>query len=62
MKIRKFLPTNNPLLENTDEAARPITNKIPDNWDDLFKNYRGLPPKELQFSIEKQWKLPTDCS
>ena len=45
MKIRTFFPTNNQLLEKTDEATRPITNKIPDNWDDLFKNHRGLPPK-----------------
>ena len=37
-----------------------ITNKFSDNWDDIFKNHRELPPEELQFSIEKQWKTPTD--
>ena len=62
IKIRKFFPTSNQLLENTDEATRPITNKLPDNWDELFKNHRELPPKEFQFSIRKQWKTPTDCS
>ena len=62
MKIRKFLPTNNQLLEKTDEATRPITNKLLDNWGNLFKNHRELPPKEFQFSIGKQWKTPTECS
>ena len=61
-KIRKFFPTNNQLIEKTDEATHPVTNKIPDNWDNLFKNHCELPSKEFQFSIEKQWKPPTDCS
>ena len=62
IKIRKFFPTNNQLLENTDEATRPITNKLPDNWDDLFRNHRELPPKDFQFRIGKQWKTSTYCS
>ena len=37
IKTRKFFPTNNKLLEKTVETTRKITNKIPDNWDDLFK-------------------------
>ena len=45
MKIRKFFMTNNQLPEKTDEATRPITNKIPDNWDNIFKNHREIPPK-----------------
>ena len=61
IKIRKFFPTNNQLLEKTNEAIFPVTNKLPDNWDDIFKNYHELSPKEFQFSIGKQWKTPTDC-
>ena len=62
MKIRKLFPTNNQLLEKNNEATLPITNKLPDNWDDLFKNYCDLPPKEFQLRIRKQCKTPTDCS
>ena len=62
IKIRKFLPTNSQLLENTDELTRPITNKLPDNWDGLFKNNCELPPEEFQLSIGKQQKTPTECS
>ena len=62
INIRKFFPTNNQLFENTDEATRPITNKLLDNWGNLFKNHRELPPKEFQFSIGKQWKNLIDCS
>ena len=29
------------------------TNKLPEKWDDLFKNHRKLPPEEFQFSIGK---------
>ena len=36
IKIRKCFPTNNQLLENTDEATCPITKKLPENWDDIF--------------------------
>ena len=36
--------------------------KLPDNWDDIFKNRRELPPEEFQFSIGKQWKNSTDRS
>ena len=61
IKIRKFFPTKNQPLENTNEATWPITNKPPDNCGDLFKNHRELPPKEFPFSIGKQWKTPTDC-
>ena len=39
-----------------------IKNKLPDNWDDLFKNHCELPPEEFQFSIGKQWKTPIGCS
>ena len=45
----------------TTTTAR-LTNKLPDNWDDLFKNHRELPLEEFQFSIGKQWKIPTDRS
>ena len=62
IRIGKFFPTNNQLLENTDEATQPITNKLPDIWDDIFKDHRELPPKEFQFILVKQWKTPTDCS
>ena len=62
MKIRNFSPINKQLLEKTDEATRPITNKLPDNWDGIFKNHHELPPNEFQFRIGKQWKTPTDCS
>ena len=61
MKIM-IIRTNNQLLENTYEATRPITNKLPDNWDNIFKNHRELTPKEFQFSKGKQWKNPTDYS
>ena len=37
----------------TKTSAR-ITNKLPDNWDDLFNNHRELPLDEFQFSIGKQ--------
>ena len=60
IKIRKFFPTKNQLLEKTNEETRPITNKLPDNWDNLFKNNREMPPKEFQFSIGIQCKTPTD--
>ena len=62
IKIRNFFPTNNQLLERIDAATRPITNKLPDNCDNLLKNHCELPPKELQSSMGKQWKTPTDCS
>ena len=39
-----------------------ITNKLLDNWDDLFNNHRELPPEEFQFSIGKKMKNPTDRS
>ena len=39
------------MLEKTNEATHPITNKLPDNWDDIFKNHHELPPEEFQFSI-----------
>ena len=39
IKIRRFFPTNNQVLEKNDEATRPKTNKLPDNWDNLFRNY-----------------------
>ena len=58
----KFFPTNNRLLEKTDEATCPITKKLPENWDYLFKNHCELPSKEFQFSIGKKWKTPTDSS
>ena len=45
-----------------DEATHPIPNKLPENWENLFKNHPKLPPKEFQFSIGKQWKTLTDCS
>ena len=45
IKSRKFFSTNNQLLEKTDEATCPITNKLPYNWKYLFKNHRELPPK-----------------
>ena len=62
IKTRRFFPINNQLLEKTDEASRPIKNKLPDNWDDIFKTHRELPPKEFQLSIGKQCKTPTECS
>ena len=62
IKVRKFFPTNNQLLEKKDEETHPIRNKLSENWDDIFKNHRELPPKEFQFSIGKQWKTLTDCS
>ena len=45
----------------TTTSAR-ITNKLPDNWNELFKNNRELPSEEFQFKIGKQWNEPTDCS
>ena len=62
IKTRKLFPTNNQLLEKIDEATRPITKKLPDNWGDILKTHCELPPKELQLSIEKKWKTPTECS
>ena len=50
------------MLENTDEATCPITNKLPDKWDSIFKNRRELPPQEFQFSIRKRWISKNDCS
>ena len=47
MKTSKFLQTKYQLLEKANETTRPITNKLPYNWDDLFKKNRELPPKEL---------------
>ena len=43
----------------TTKSTR-ITNKFPDNWDNLFKNHRELPPGEFQFRIVKQCTTPTD--
>ena len=62
IKTRKFFPTKNQLLEKTDEATRPTTNKLSDNWDNIVKNHRELPSKKFQFSKVKQWKTLTDCS
>ena len=45
MKPRKFFPINNQLLENTDEATLPITNKLAYNWENIFKHRRELPPE-----------------
>ena len=39
-----------------------ITNKLPDNWDDIFKNHQQLPPEEFDFRIGKLCKTPTDLS
>ena len=44
------------------QQTQGLKNKIPDNWGDIFKNHRELPPEELQFSIGKKWKTPTDRS
>ena len=33
-----------------------ITNKIPDSWDNIFKDHCELPPEEFQLSIGKQCK------
>ena len=62
MKIRTFFRTNNQRIEMTDEATLPISNKLPDNWDDFFKNHFELPPKEFQFNIGKQRKNRTDSN
>ena len=63
IKTGYISPQSHIIFENyfTITTAR-ITNKLPDNWDDLFKNHRELPPEEFQFSIGKQWKNPTDHS
>ena len=45
----------------TTTSAR-ITNKLPDNWNELFKNNLELPSEEFQFKIGKQWNEPTDRS
>ena len=39
-----------------------ITNKLPDNRENIFNNHRELPQEEFQFIIEKQWKTLTDHS
>ena len=39
-----------------------ITNKLPENWDDLFNIHCELTPEEFQFIIGKQWNKPTDRS
>ena len=63
IKISKFFPKNNQLLENPYEATCPITNEILDNSEYFFKNHREVPPKKSQFSIrKKKTEKPTDCS
>ena len=39
-----------------------ITNKLPWNWDNIFKKHHELPPEEFQFIKRKQWKNLTDRS
>ena len=48
--------------ENFTTTSARITNKPPENWDDLFKNHCELPHEKFQFSIEKQRTTPTDRS
>ena len=62
IKIWRFFPTKNQLLEKTDKATHPITNKLSDSWENIFKNHRELLPKEFQFSIEKKRKTPSGFS
>ena len=56
LKIRKFFPTNNQLLEKTDEATRPKTNKLSDNWDDLFKNIVNCHQRNVSSEYENNGK------
>ena len=60
IKIRKFFPTNNQLIENTDDATRPITNKLPNNWDELFKKplwtaTKGIPVQHRKTMENPAW-------
>ena len=60
-KVNNNSPSDQTEGANSCSSVR-ITNKLPDSWDDIFKNHRELSPEEFQFGIVKQWKTLTDRS
>ena len=55
IKIRKFIPTNNQLLENTDEVTRPMTKQHPEISQDLFFKFMLLPCSKEILNKNKVW-------